>query len=257
MLSSWLDRTAALHRVSRPHLLTWAGCSPASLRAIDETLVDDDVPLIASMLRSSADEVLASTHRWLGHLSAGLVRRNGQEVECRRCLAEFSLRHGAAVRMKHWREAWRVLCDRCGGVLTQQGDDDFDAELRWSWYAPVVKNAHRGSELVAAVVRGEDRPLATVAPSWGEPSVMNGALVLPGFVTGMFGSKLVSGPRRTALANLGFPCRIFVLAATGAQSLDEAYWSRHLLRVWEVNRKLGREADARRRRKSCKSQSQN
>jgi UPF0716 family protein affecting phage T7 exclusion len=96
-----------------------------------------------------------------------------------------------------------------------------------------------------------------VAPSWGEPSVMNGALVLPGFVTGMFGSKLVSGPRRTALASLGFPCRIFVLAATGAQSLDEAYWARHLLRVWEVNRKLGRAADARRRRKSCKSQSQN
>lgn len=28
LLSSWLDRTAALHRVSRPHLLTLGGLQP-------------------------------------------------------------------------------------------------------------------------------------------------------------------------------------------------------------------------------------
>jgi hypothetical protein len=72
----------------------------------------------------------------------------------------------------------------------------------------------------------------------------------------MFGSKLLSGSSGTTLANLGFTCRVFVLAATGARSLDEADWARHLLRVWEVNRKLGREAGERRRRKSGKSQSQ-
>jgi hypothetical protein len=256
LLSSWLDRTAALHRVSRLHLLTWAGCSPRSLRAIDETLVDDDVRVIASMLRSSAEEVLASTHCWLGRLSTCLVRRRGREVECRRCLVELGRQHGAVVRMKHWREGWRILCERCGGVLTQQGEEDFDAELRWSWYAPVVRNAHRGSELVAAVVRGEHRLPAISTSSGEELSVRHGAPVLPGFVTSMFGSKLTSGPKGATLANLSFPCRIFVLAATGARSSAEAEWARHLLRVWEVNRKLGREADKRRRRKRGKSQSQ-
>ena len=256
LLSSWLDRTAALHRVSRLRLLTWAGCSPITLRAIDETLMDDDVRVIASMLRSSAEEVLKGTHRWLGRLRVGLVRRTGREVECRGCLIDFRNQYGTAVRMKHWREGWRILCERCGGVLTQRGEEDFDEELRWSWYAPVIGNAHRGSELIGAAVREANQPSTTLVSCLMEPTVREGALVLPGFVTFMFGSKLGPRPWGGALANLALPHRFFVLAATGAGSLDEAGWARHLLRVWEVNRRLGREARDRRRRKSGKSQSQ-
>ncbi len=80
--------------------------------------------------------------------------------------------------------------------------------------------------------------------------------MLPGFVTSMFVSKLIAGPSGHKLSNIGFACRFFVLAAIGSGSFQEAEWALQLLCVWEVNRKQGREAGDRRRRKCGKSQSQ-
>jgi hypothetical protein len=239
LLSSWLDRTAALHGVRRHHLLEWSGYRDKVGRHIDYEICDADVAALAHMMRVSMPEVYAKTHTWLGPLRDDVICRTRSPISCPHCADHLQMLHGAKVRLKHWTEAWRIRCSMCGGILSQEREEAFTRALRWHWYEAVIVAADRGSDMV------EDA-IARQCPAEND----NRSLV-PADVLWLFGFDSLDPRRPGTLSRLSFAQRFFLLAAVGAQRRAEAEYARHLLQVWSENRRLQRQIALRQRRRGA------
>lgn len=213
---------------------------------IDDELPEVDLVALAQMMRSSQTGVWERTHGWLGCLRRDVICRVRGRIRCQRCADYLRERHGAAVYLKHWTEAWRIRCAVCGDILSQCGEEMFLHELGWYWYEPVIADADCGSARIAAAIdhwRVGDRRRGQGS---GQPTRNTFPPLLSSLVVSIFRLDRTDPREPRALSRLQFAERLFVLAAVGARRLNDAEDAWRLLNVWLENRRVQRQVHCRR-----------
>ncbi|WP_297834157.1 hypothetical protein [Pseudomonas sp.] len=237
ILSSWLDRTAALHGVQRHHLLKWVNCSHLKGALIDGLLSREDTAAIAWMMRVNETQVAAKTHGWLGAHLYEVTTPHRLRIQCAKCSARLMKAYGETVNIKEWSEAWRIRCSFCGGILTQRGEEQFRQELEWYWYTSILDSADRASAILDEKIRRIVSRASRDGGTQQQHPEQTLSSLFPEYILSQFTHLDATLYRpRPRLASISFSTRLFLLAAAGAQTFEGARRARYLLNVWQENR---------------------
>jgi hypothetical protein len=118
LLSSWINRHAALVGVGAGRLLRHYHIEVATVRDLDLSLSRRHTALLADVLRCSPHLVRNMTQSRGGRVRSRLVAIKQPSQICRACAHRHAanvLTHGA--RLRSWMEGWRITCPVCGAAL--------------------------------------------------------------------------------------------------------------------------------------------
>ena len=118
LLSSWINRHAALVGVSAGRLLRHYNIEAVTVRDLDLSLSRRHAALLADVLRCSPHLIRNMTQSRGGRVRSRLVAVRQPSQICRACAHRHAanvLTHGT--RLRSWMEGWRITCPICGAVL--------------------------------------------------------------------------------------------------------------------------------------------
>jgi hypothetical protein len=245
LLSSWINRHAALVGVSAGRLLRHYHIEVKTVRDLDLSLSRRHAVLLADVLRCSPHFVRNMTQSRGGRVHSRLVAVRQPSQICGACAHRHAanvLTHGT--RLRSWMEGWRITCPICGAAL--EDFRPYTRLFRADRSDPLlarIDNSAREGELImdrafrrrhggsahAALMRGLLFPqapkTATRATTAAPPRLLD--LVVPGSQD--FFRRLPPENWPCTSRVLPLSVRIPVLAGVAAVSRRPEYWIEKLV----------------------------